>query len=284
VKPPIPNSYWVEPGRLLAGEHPAGSNLTATRERIAALLEAGVRSFIDLTEPGEMESYRSLLPASVAYESFGLPDHSVPRTAQQMRDVLTALWRELAGRPGVYLHCRAGIGRTGMTVGCYLRELGEPGESALAELNRLWQQNARSALWPEVPETAEQAHFVHSWRPRRARRRAPGERGAAERAAPESLGRYRGCLVGLAVGDIHGSGLAADGRASGWTDDTAMTLCVAESLLASKGFNGRDQLDRYKAGRRSGSCRRASWAELRPAVRAALEACRVAAQRDGRHA
>ena len=26
-----------------------------------------------------------------------------------------------------------------------------------------------------------------------------------------------------------------------------MTLCVAESLLACKGFDGRDQLDRYRA-------------------------------------
>ncbi len=31
VKPPIPNSYWVEPGRLLAGEHPAGKDLADTR-------------------------------------------------------------------------------------------------------------------------------------------------------------------------------------------------------------------------------------------------------------
>ena len=62
VKPPLPNSYWVEPGRLLAGEHPAGKDLADTRRRILLLLEAGVRSFIDLTETGEMES----VPVAVA--------------------------------------------------------------------------------------------------------------------------------------------------------------------------------------------------------------------------
>ena len=98
-----------------------------------------------------------------------------------------------------------------MTVGCYLRELGEPGDAALAELNRLWQQNARAAGWPEVPETAEQAQFVHAWKPRRARRRAPGERGATGRLTTDALHRVRGCLVGLAVGDIHGCGLGSAG-------------------------------------------------------------------------
>jgi ADP-ribosylglycohydrolase len=270
VKPPIPNSYWVEPGRLLAGEHPAGSDLAATRKRIATLLEAGVRSFIDLTEPGEMDSYRALLPPGVGYESFGLPDHSVPRSAQQMRDVLATLWRELAARPVVYVHCRAGIGRTGITVGCYLREHGESADAAMALLNRLWQFNARSVAWPQTPETPEQGSFIHAWRPRRARRRVVGERGPV-RSSSEGAGRFRGCLVGLAVGDIVGSGLATRDHPSGWTDETAMTLCVAESLLANKGFNGRDQLDRYRAWAADPVAAGAqAGAELRQGIRDAL--------------
>jgi ADP-ribosyl-[dinitrogen reductase] hydrolase len=99
-----------------------------------------------------------------------------------------------------------------------------------------------------VPETAEQAQFVHAWKPRRARRRAPGERGATARPATDASHRVRGCLVGLAIGDIQGNALAVAGRPAGWTDETAMTLCVAESLIANKGFNGRDQLERYRAG------------------------------------
>jgi ADP-ribosyl-[dinitrogen reductase] hydrolase len=30
-----------------------------------------------------------------------------------------------------------------------------------------------------------------------------------------------------------------------WTDDTSMALCLAESLLAQKGFDAKDQMDRY---------------------------------------
>jgi len=76
------------------------------------------------------------------------------------------------------------------------------------------------------------------------------------------------------VGDIHGCWLAVPGeggKPTGWTDDTAMTLCVAESLIANKGFNGRDQLDRYRAWAEDPAAAGAQPdAQLRDVVREAL--------------
>ncbi len=75
--------------------------------------------------------------------------------------------------------------------------------------------------------------------------------------------RYRGCLLGLAVGDAVGTTVefAAPGsfppvsdmvgggpfglQAGEWTDDTSMALCLAESLLERGGFDAADQMDRY---------------------------------------
>jgi ADP-ribosylglycohydrolase len=75
--------------------------------------------------------------------------------------------------------------------------------------------------------------------------------------------RYRGALVGLAVGDALGASyegmppgsfapvvdMAGRGLraipAGVWTDDTSMALCLAESLVARDGFDFRDQLERY---------------------------------------
>ena len=34
-------------------------------------------------------------------------------------------------------------------------------------------------------------------------------------------------------------------RAGEWTDDTAMALCLAQSLIDSDGFDPKDQLDKY---------------------------------------
>jgi ADP-ribosylglycohydrolase len=75
--------------------------------------------------------------------------------------------------------------------------------------------------------------------------------------------RYQGVLLGLAAGDALGTTLEFKppgtfvpitdmvgggpfGLAPGqWTDDTSMALCLAESLVDCRGFNPRDQMDRY---------------------------------------
>lgn len=80
---------------------------------------------------------------------------------------------------------------------------------------------------------------------------------------PEKLNCYRGCLLGLAVGDALGTTLEfkppgsftpiTDMIGSGpfnlkpgqWTDDTSMALCLAESLIECNGFNPKDQMERY---------------------------------------
>src|SRR6185437_8143894 len=83
-----------------------------------------------------------------------------------MAEILDCLHDALQSGRCVYIHCRAGIGRTGTVVGCFLVERGLAGEAALDELNRLWQQNERSHSWPSVPETPDQTKYVVNWKPR----------------------------------------------------------------------------------------------------------------------
>jgi len=84
--------------------------------------------------------------------------------------------------------------------------------------------------------------------------------------------RYRGCLLGLAVGDALGapfegfppgdgaSFLCEEMMGGGpfelapgeWTDDTSMALCLAESLIERRGFDPLDQLERYVRWMREG--------------------------------
>ena len=77
------------------------------------------------------------------------------------------------------------------------------------------------------------------------------------------LSRFRGSLLGLAVGDALGApvefeprgsfpsitGLRGGGpfnlKAGDWTDDTSLALCLAESLIDKRGFEPRDQAERY---------------------------------------
>jgi ADP-ribosyl-[dinitrogen reductase] hydrolase len=161
--PPLSNSYWVVPGQVLAGEYPAGPDPEKTRERLQRLLDAGIECFIDLTQPEELPPYQESLPNGIDYLRRPIQDHALPGSPDQMMRVLESITESLrAGRP-VYVHCRAGIGRTGTAMGCLLVERGFSGEQALEELNHLWQKCKRSVSWPFIPETDEQASYVRNW-------------------------------------------------------------------------------------------------------------------------
>ncbi len=50
---PIPDSYWLIAGMLLAGEYPGTYLAANTPEKLAKFLDAGIRTFIDLIEASE---------------------------------------------------------------------------------------------------------------------------------------------------------------------------------------------------------------------------------------
>src|SRR5262245_18131879 len=106
---PIPNCYWVQPGRMLAGEHPAKgtANAAALRERLRAIMDAGIDSFLDLTQPDEFVPYDLDLPPGVRYERRPIRDHGLPSRRQYMADILRHLDRELREGRRVYVHCHA---------------------------------------------------------------------------------------------------------------------------------------------------------------------------------
>jgi ADP-ribosyl-[dinitrogen reductase] hydrolase len=160
---PLRNSYWVVPGLLLAGEHPGGGTREKTKDRLKKLLGAGIECFIDLTKPTELLRYDVHLPFYVEYVRKPIKDHGLPGSRALMIEILDHIGNAMrAGRP-VYVHCRAGIGRTGTVIGCLLVERGLTGDGALDELNRLWQQCKRSKSWSFIPETDEQAAYVREW-------------------------------------------------------------------------------------------------------------------------
>ena len=177
---PIPNSYWVIPGQLLAGEHPSGALEGApggpAGTRLQQMLLAGIDCFIDLTDEGELPEYRRQLPENVDYLRFGIADMSVPLNPSQTKALLAAIRVALAQGRRVYVHCKAGIGRTGLVIGCFLAEEEASGRKAVTLLNRLWRQSTRAQSWPSIPQTAEQTDYIRHWLTLRDLDPAPGAR------------------------------------------------------------------------------------------------------------
>ena len=167
---PIPESYWVEPNQLLAGEYPGQYTAESTRKRIDALLEAGFNTFIDLTKPNETIPYlRILLEEAKIYEievrhhNFPIGDFGLP-TPETMRSILDTIDIALQNGQKIYLHCWGGIGRTGTTVGCYLVRRGRTGDEALRQLAKWWKTVPKSQVHMRSPETLEQVQFILDWR------------------------------------------------------------------------------------------------------------------------
>jgi protein-tyrosine phosphatase len=160
VTGPIPDSYWVEPQRFAAGEYPGALTREKASTKLSALRDAGVTSFIDLTEQGELEPYEELC-RDLRWQRMNIRDMTVPSVAE-MRAVIDRIDNELARGEVVYLHCWGGHGRTGTVVGCWLVRHGRSADAALARIVEL-RQGIPDASHPS-PEFPEQRQFVRAWR------------------------------------------------------------------------------------------------------------------------
>lgn len=165
---PIAASYWVEPGRLLAGEYPAALDDDAARRKLRAFLAVGVDTFYNLTTSEDpLLPYADQLAEEAAaqelvviHRSFTIRDLGVPSVAD-MTTILDTLDADLAAGRTVYVHCWGGIGRTGTVVGCWLVRHGTPAEKALAFIQAGVDSTPKQGR--RSPETNEQHAYVKRW-------------------------------------------------------------------------------------------------------------------------
>lgn len=165
---PYSESYWVVPGKLMAGEYPGEYVEELTRQRVVSLLRSGLNSFIDLIRPSDsFHAYRDVLEEEAAefgvevkYQNFPIEDFSTP-SREQMNLILDEIEKQVHEGKQVYVHCLAGIGRTGMVVGCYLVRKGATGSDALQRITEL--RKDTSSWWHRSPETQEQVDFILNW-------------------------------------------------------------------------------------------------------------------------
>ena len=226
---------------------------------LQVIQEWGANNLITLMEPHELKRFQVQdLPERVAKQMkhllLPIVDTSVPDEAWEKSwcHVGPEVRASLQKGEKVLIHCLGGLGRTGTLAARLLIEFGMEPEKAIKAVRK-----AR----PGAIENATQEGYVKKLKTMK-QLETPTSR-PYHRIAPDRASRFRGCLLGGAVGDALGAPVEfmdlpaiqakfgpdgirdfvpAYGRLGAITDDTQMTLFTAEGLLRAhvrEGTTGR---------------------------------------------
>jgi len=190
---PTPYTYWAITDKLLAGEYPGeqhpksyfrtlvskvysilgflsrpNQGVMNPDKRIKTIVDAGINTFLDLTELNELPKYEHKLNAindsdnvPIRYKRMAIKDRTVPKKGF-LKEILNFIDEESKNNRKVYVHCLRGLGRTGTVVGSYLVRKGFKGEEALQEIYKLRQGMLNA--WMQSPQTEEQIQTVINWK------------------------------------------------------------------------------------------------------------------------
>ena len=130
-------------------------------DEITGWSKSGISMVLSLLTPQEEQELDLTREAEFVREhgmkfvSFPVPDRQVPNSESEMTAVLESIDAELAAGKNVLVHCRQGIGRTGLVGSCLLIIKGLNPEKAV--------QTLTAARGTPVPETDEQRHWIEHY-------------------------------------------------------------------------------------------------------------------------
>ncbi|HEU5083162.1 MAG TPA: ADP-ribosylglycohydrolase family protein [Acidimicrobiales bacterium] len=164
------HAWWVDE-HVLAGEYPASlAEPVRSEEKLHVLVDAGVRTFVDLTTPeDQLEPYAHRVVQAADSRRLDLRHVNVPIPdlgvlEDHRYDDIVRTIDEHRARGGVYVHCWGGVGRTGTVIGCILADEGHDHASIEQRLRELRAGTRKADR--RCPETEEQRAVI--------RRRARG--------------------------------------------------------------------------------------------------------------
>ncbi len=164
IKPEISGTklYWVDgpwPGRLALASRPRGGDWLP--DEITTWRRDHVDTICSLLTPEEEKDLDIVAEAAQAkaqgmkFLSFPILDRHVPKSEGKLTQTLQKLEAELDGGRNVVLHCRQGVGRTGLVAACLLLTKGLDPESAVKRIS--------AARGVSVPETPEQRQWIEKY-------------------------------------------------------------------------------------------------------------------------
>jgi protein-tyrosine phosphatase len=154
-----PSPRWIPglpSGRLGIMPRPRGGEDLG--QEVSALAAQGVGMVVSLLEPAEARELELQAEGPLCAEhgirfvQFPIPDRGVPESMSSLSQLLNEMITVLTQGGTIAVHCRAGIGRTGVVAACALIRLGLPRDRVFQVLSE--------ARGLRMPDTAEQESWV----------------------------------------------------------------------------------------------------------------------------
>lgn len=154
-----PDLFWIPGpwnGRLAVITRPRGGDWLD--DEIAGWRRAGldvIVSLLEIEEAAQLQLDREEVAArarGMEFLSFPIPDRGVPNSVAATRSLLETIARRLESGKTVAIHCRQGIGRSGLIATASLMTSGISAERAVATVS--------AARGIQVPETHAQLHWL----------------------------------------------------------------------------------------------------------------------------
>ena len=152
---PLRNFSWVIPDKLAGSDIPGGAGVDGDSllGDLQYLAATGIRMLVSLERPSGPVA-KLCGHAGIVWRNFPVPDFGIPHDRAKFADLVKECIDSFSGGMPVCVHCRAGIGRTGMALACIVgAHLGIGAEKAIAAVKQ-----ARPAV-----ETEEQRMFITSF-------------------------------------------------------------------------------------------------------------------------
>jgi protein-tyrosine phosphatase len=154
--------HWVTgpwPGKLALAARPRGGDWLA--DEIGSWKRAGVDTVVSLLTPDEEREFQledeglDAKDQGLTFLSLPIPDRQVPRSVASLNSTMQQIDRALSSGDNVLLHCRQGIGRTGLVAACLLINRGWNPETAVELLS--------ATRGIPIPETQEQRRWIDQY-------------------------------------------------------------------------------------------------------------------------